>query len=336
MRAAVLHKPGEPLRFEDVPTPKPGPGEILIRVRACGVCHTDLHLAAGEWRLPKLPLILGHEAVGVVEAVGDGATQFRPGDRAGVPWIYSTCGTCEFCASDREALCPNVVVTGFMVDGGYAQYLKAPATHAVAVPKGLEFVSAAPLYCAGLTPYRALKAAGLALGQTVAVWGVGGLGHYAVQIAHAAGARVVAVDIAAEKLALARELGAEITVDASKPKALEAIRDLGGAHIVVNLAPNAATVRDAFSALRRGGTLVLVGLPPGDFSLPILGSVAKGIRILTSAVGTRQDLRELLSLAEAGKIRSVVETCRLEELNDVFERLQRSQVRGRIVLEFAE
>jgi len=204
MRAAVLHQPGSPLVIEDVATPRPKGGEILIKVRACGVCHTDLHLAAGEWRLPKLPLILGHEAVGIVEAVGPDVRNFKPGDRAGLPWIYSTCGTCEFCASDREPLCAEIVVTGFMVDGGYAEYVTAPASHAVAVPPELSFVDAAPIYCAALTPYRALKISGARVGDTVAIWGVGGLGHYAVQIARAMSARVVAVDIAPGKLGLAR------------------------------------------------------------------------------------------------------------------------------------
>jgi len=333
MKAAVLHKAGSPLVVEKVDDPRVGPGEILIQVKACGVCHTDLHLAAGEWRLPKLPLILGHEAVGVVCEVGAGVASFKAGDRAGIPWIYSTCGACEFCSSDREPLCPSIVVTGFMVDGGYAEYIKAPASHAVAMPPELNFVDAAPLYCAALTAYRALKISGARVGDTAAIWGVGGLGHYGVQIAKAMGARVVAVDIAPAKLELARQLGADHVVDASRDKLEEFFRSLGGAHVVVNLAPTAAVVAQGFKALRRGGTLVLVGLPPGEFTLPILGSVAKGIRILTSAVGTRQDLREVLALAAAGKIKSVVETCRLDQINDVFARLKEGKVAGRVVLE---
>jgi alcohol dehydrogenase, propanol-preferring len=334
MKAALLHKAGTPLAIEEIPDPVAGPGEILIRVKACGVCHTDLHLAAGEWPVKKLPLVLGHEAVGIVESIGAGVANFKPGDRAGVPWIYRTCGQCEFCTSDREALCPEILVTGFMVDGGYAELLKAPASHAVRVPDGLGFAEAAPVYCAGLAPYRALKRSDAHLGDTVAIWGVGGLGHYAVQIARAMGARVVAVDIAPEKLELARRLGADEVVDASSSKPGEAIRALGGAHVVLNLAPNAETIAQSFSALRRGGTLMLVGLPPGSFTLPIRASVAKGIRVLTSAVGSRQDLREVLALAEAGKIKSVVETCRLEEINRVFERMRKGGISGRVVVEF--
>jgi alcohol dehydrogenase, propanol-preferring len=334
MKAAVLHQAGAPLVVAEVPDPEPGPGEIVIRVKACGVCHTDLHLMAGEWRLPKLPLILGHEVAGVVEAAGEGVRSFKPGDRAGIPWIYSTCGACEYCASDREALCPAIVVTGFMVDGGYAEAVKAPASHAVAVPPELDFTEAAPLYCAGLTPYRALKVSGARVGDTVAIWGVGGLGHYAVQIAHAMGARVVAVDIQPGKLDLARRLGADVTVDASRDKPEDAIRELGGAHVVLSLAPTASAIAQGFAALRRGGTLVLVGLPAGDFTLPILGSVAKGIRVLTSAVGTRQDLREVLALATAGKIKTVADTCHLDQLNDVFDRMRASKIAGRVVVTF--
>jgi alcohol dehydrogenase, propanol-preferring len=335
VRVALLHKPGEPLVVDQLTDPRIGPGEILLEVKACGVCHTDLHLAAGEWPLNRLPLVLGHEIVGVVREVAADVTNFKVGDRAGVPWIYSTCGTCEYCASDREPLCPAIVVTGFMVDGGYAEYVKARATHAVAVPAELNPVEAAPLYCAGLTPYRALKISGLRVGETVAVWGVGGLGHYAVQIAKAMGARVIAVDIDARKLELARELGADATVDASREKPKEAFAAVGGAHVVLNLAPSAPAVTQCFSALRRGGTLVLVGLPPGEFTLPIRGCVAKGIRILTSAVGTRQDLREVLALATSGKIKTVAETCRLEQINQVFERMRAGRVSGRIVMEFA-
>ncbi len=334
MKAAVLRKPGAPLIVESVDDPRPGAGEVLIKVRACGICHTDLHLAAGEWRLPKLPLILGHEVVGQVDEVGPGVTNFKAGDRAGISWIYRTCETCEFCTSEREPLCPEIVVTGFMVDGGYAEFLKVPASHAVAVPPQLEFVEAAPLYCAGLTPYRALKTSGLRVGETVAIWGVGGLGHYAVQIARTMGARVVAVDIAQDKLELARKLGADVVVDASREQPAKAIRSLGGAHVILCLAPTPEVIGQAFEALRRGGTLVLVGLPAGRFTLPILGSVAKGIRILTSAVGTRQDLREVLALAAEGKIKTVAETCRLEEINEVFERMRQGRTTGRVVLAF--
>ena len=334
MKAAILRQTGTPLSIDEIDKPQPGPGEILIHVKACGVCHTDLHLMSGEWRLPKLPLVMGHEAVGVVESVGAGVKNFKAGDRAGIPWIYSTCGECEFCTSDREPLCPAIVVTGFMVDGGFAEYVKVPASHAVAVPPELSFADAAPLYCAALTAYRALKISGARVGDTVAIWGVGGLGHYAVQVARTMGAKVVAVDVAAPKLELARKLGAEIVVDASSDKPSEIIRRLGGAHVVVNFVCSQETITQGFGALRRAGTLVLVGLQPGDFTLPIRGSVAKGIRVLTSAVGTRQDLREVLALAATGRIKTVGESLRLEDINGAFERMRAGTISGRLVVEF--
>jgi len=332
MKAAVLEAANTSLVITEREIPQPGAGEILIKVKACGVCHTDVHLIAGEWRLHKLPLILGHEVVGLVESLGAGVVQSNPGDRVGVPWIYSACGVCEYCTSEREAVCPSIVVTGFMVDGGYAEYLVAKASYAVAVPAELSFVDAAPLCCAGLTPYRALKVSGARLGETVAIWGVGGLGHYAVQIAKAMGTRVIAVDIQPAKLDLARQLGADVTLEAEK--AAKAIRALGGAHVAVCLASSSDVIARAFEGLRRGGTLVLVGLPAGTFTLPILGSVAKGIRILTSAVGTRQDLRELLSFAAAGKIRTIAETCRLDDINGALARIREGNISGRVVLEF--
>ncbi len=334
MKAAILHQPGSPLTIESVADPRPGRGEVLIRVRACGVCHTDLHIAAGEWPPLKLPLIPGHEVVGEVLESSGGVTGFRAGDRVGVSWIYSTCGHCEFCASDRERFCPKFVSTGYMADGGFAEMIKAPASHVVAVPPELGFAEAAPLYCAGLTAYRAIKTSGLRVGETVAVWGAGGLGQCAIQIARTMGARVIAVDVEPAKLALARELGAEFTVSAAQENPGAAIEALGGAHAVVNFSPSADAIAQCFGALRPCGALVLVGLPPGSFTLPIIGSVRKGIRVLTCAVGSRQDLREVLAFAAAGKIRARVESARLEDINSVLQRLQQGRILGRVVLEF--
>ena len=335
MKAAVLHKPGSPLVIEDAEVPRPGPGEILIKIKACGVCHTDVHLAAGEWRLPKLPLILGHEVTGVVEAVDSGTNGFQPGDRVGVSWTHSSCGSCEYCTTDREPLCPEIVITGFMVDGGYAEYITAPASHTIQIPTDLSFLEAAPLFCAGLTSYRALKISGARVGDSVAIWGVGGLGHYGIQIARTMGARVIAVDIDAKKLELARELGADVAVNAGERDAGKQIRELGGAHVVVCLAPTAAAIEQGFQALRRGGTLVLVAVPADNFTLPVLGSIAKGIRILTSAVGTRQDLREVLALASAGKVRTIASNAPLDSINEVFGQMRDGQITGRVVLEFS-
>jgi len=334
MKAAILRQSGSSLTIEDTPEPKPGRGEVLIRVLACGVCHTDLHIVSGEWPAPKLPLIPGHEVVGEVVASSGGVTGFSPGDRVGVSWIYSTCGHCEFCTSDRERFCPKFVSTGYMVDGGFAEFIKAPASHVVPIPAGLSFPEAAPLYCAGLTAYRAIKTSGLRVGETVAVWGAGGLGQCAIQIARAIGAKVVAVDVDPAKVSLARELGADLAINATEQNPGTAIAALGGVHAAVNFAPRAEAIAQCFEALRPCGALVLVGLPPGDFTLPIIGSVRKGLRLLTCAVGSRQDLREVLALAAAGKIRTRVETARLADVNDVLARLNAGRVPGRVVLDF--
>jgi propanol-preferring alcohol dehydrogenase len=334
MKAALLEKPGRGLVVRELESPRPGRGEVLIRVRACGVCHTDLHIAAGEWPLKRLPLILGHEVVGEVAGLGEGVTQHREGDRVGVSWLYYTCGHCEFCSTDRERFCPEYRATGYMADGGFAEYMVAPATHAIPVPPELGTREAAPLFCAGLTAYRAVKTSEIRVGETVAVWGAGGLGQCAVQIAKAMGARVVAVDVSEQKLAQAQTLGADVAVSAAEGKAAEAIQSAGGAHAVLCFAPSAEAVVQAFEALRPCGTIVLVGLPPGEFSLPIVGCVRKGIRILTTAIGTRQDLRAVLALAAAEKIRTTTEGCRLEEINAVLDRLARGEVVGRMVIEF--
>ncbi|MBI1983329.1 MAG: zinc-dependent alcohol dehydrogenase [Acidobacteria bacterium] len=334
MKTAVLHKPGSPLVIEEREAPRPAAGEILLKVKACGVCHTDLHIVDGEWCAQKLPLIPGHEVVGEVVAVDESVTDFRIGDRAGIGWIYHTCGHCEFCASDRERYCSEYVATGYMVDGGFAEYIKVPATHAVALPQALTFAEAAPLYCAGLTAYRAVKISGLRVGETVAVWGTGGLGQCAVQVAKALGAKVIAIDIAPEKLEVARRLGADVILNAVREKAEEEISASGGAHVALCFAPTEQVIAQAFESLRLCGTLVLVGLPPGNFTLPILGCVRKGVRILTCAVGTRQDLREVLALAAAGKVKCLVETCRVDQINEVFERMRRGRIAGRVVVEF--
>jgi len=211
---------------------------------------------------------------------------------------------------------------------------KLPPRTPFRVPAELSFREAAPLYCAGLTSYRALKISGVRVGETVAIWGVGGLGHYGVQIARAMGAHMVAVDLYPSKLNLARDLGAEALVNAEEQDPAKAIRDLGGAHVVICLASTAPAIAQGFHSLRPGGTLVLVGLPSGDFSLPIRGSVAKGVRILTSAVGSRQDLREVLALAAEEKIKTAASGISLEQINEVFDQMRGGRITGRMVLEF--
>ena len=335
MRAAVVHKFRGPLTIEEVPVPEPGPGQILVRVAASGVCHTDLHAADGDWPVrPKLPFIPGHEGVGHVAALGAGVTSLKEGDRVGVPWLHSACGECEYCLTGWETLCPNQQNTGYSVDGGFAEYVLAPAAYVGRLPDGLDFVQAAPILCAGLTTYKGLKETDAKPGDWVVVSGVGGLGHLAVQYARAMGLHVAAVDVAEEKLALARELGAELTVNAEvEDPAAKIQEEIGGSQGVLITAVSPPAFRQGIGMLRRGGTCVLVGLPPADFPAPIFDVVLKRLTIRGSIVGTRKDLQEALQFAAEGKVKSSVEAQPLDAVNAVFARLRRGDVRGRVVLQ---
>lgn len=335
MRAAVVRSFREPLTIEEVAVPEPGPGQVLVRVVASGVCHTDLHAADGDWPVkPKLPFIPGHEGVGHVAALGAGVSSLKEGDRVGVPWLHSACGECEYCLTGWETLCPSQQNTGYSVDGGFAEYVLAPAAYVGRLPDGVDFVQAAPILCAGLTTYKGLKETEAKPGEWVVVSGVGGLGHLAVQYAKAMGLHVAAVDVAEEKLALARELGAELTVNAEVDDPAAKIQEeIGGGHGVLITAVSPPAFRQGIGMLRRGGTCVLVGLPPGDFPAPIFDVVLKRLTVRGSIVGTRKDLREALRFAAEGKVRSSVETQPLEAVNEVFARLRRGGVRGRVVLQ---
>jgi propanol-preferring alcohol dehydrogenase len=337
MRAVVLHDFKTPLRLEEVERPKPGAGEVLIRVEACGACHSDVHVADGDWpqlnRIVKKPLILGHEIAGTIAEVGAGVKELRVGDRMGVPWIYWSCGECEFCASGDEVLCSKQKITGVAVDGGYAEFVKAPATHATKIPEGLAAADAAPLFCAGVTVYRALKKANIQPGQRLAIFGVGGLGHLAVQIGREMGAEVTAVDLSDEKLELARQDGATHVLNASTADAPKEIRKLGGAHVVLVASAAKAAYDAAFSCVRGTGMLLVVGLPAEPICFPALSMAGREVRVQASSVGTRENLRDVLAMAAAGKLRCRVATRPLSEANEVLDELRRGQVAGRIVLQ---
>jgi propanol-preferring alcohol dehydrogenase len=336
MKAAVLREIGKPLVIEDVPKPEPGPGQVRVRTHACGVCHSDLHLADGDWDLlrpvTKVPLILGHEVAGVVDALGEGVTEVKIGDRVGVPWLHWSCGECEFCKEGKEELCLKQKVTGCMVDGGFAEYLLAPATHASPLPASLSFEEAAPLLCAGLTVYKAMKAAGVASGQRMAIFGVGGLGHLALQIARAMDVHVIAVDVADDKLEFAKSLGAEWTVNAATEQVPKRIRTLGGAHVALVTSANPTAYETALRSLRRGGTMAVVGMANEPFKVSAVSMISAEARIVASAVGTREDLKELFALVEKFPIRCKIETRPLEDAQSVFDQLKKGAVLGRIVL----
>lgn len=335
MKAAVVHEFGKPLRIEEVPVPTPGPGQLLVKVMASGVCHTDVHAAYGDWPVkPILPLIPGHESVGYVAAVGSGVTGVREGDRVGVPWLHSACGVCEYCLTGWETLCPQQQDTGYSVNGGYAGYVLAPAAYVGHIPDGVDFVEIAPILCAGVTTYKGLKETEVKPGEWVVISGVGGLGHVAIQYARAMGMHVAAVDIADDKLELARKLGAEVTLNAAKEDATaEAQRVIGGAHGVLITAVSTPAFHQGLRMLRSHGTCVLVGLPPGEFPAPIFDIVLKRLTIRGSIVGTRKDLQEALQFAAEGKVKAQIEVQPLEQINAIFDRLLKGQVQGRVVLQ---
>lgn len=334
MKAAVVNEFNQELEIKEVPIPKLAYGEVLVKIKACGVCHTDLHAANGDWPVkPKLPLIPGHEGVGIIEKVAEGVTSLKVGDRVGIPWLYSACGECEYCLTGRETLCPDQLNAGYSIDGGYAEYCKAPANYVVKVPEGLDFAEVSPIFCAGVTTYKALKVSEAKPGDWVAIYGIGGLGHVALQYAKAMGFNVIAVDIQDDKLALAKELGADITVNGLKnDPAQDIINKVGGVQAAISVAVTQKAFEQAYSSVKRGGTLVVVGLPNADLPIPIFNTVLNGVTVKGSIVGTRKDLQESLAFAAQGKVRTNIETQPLDSINDVFHRLEKGQINGRVVL----
>ncbi|MTV36250.1 alcohol dehydrogenase AdhP [Duganella radicis] len=335
MKAAVVRAFGQPLRIEELPVPRPGAGQILVKIEACGVCHTDLHAADGDWPVkPNPPFIPGHEGVGYVAAVGAGVKHVKSGDRVGIPWLYSACGHCPHCLGGWETLCESQQNTGYSVNGGFAEYALADAGYVGHLPPALGFVDVAPILCAGVTVYKGLKMTDTKPGDWVAISGIGGLGHMAVQYARAMGLNVVAIDVDDGKLTLARRLGAALVINARAADPAAVIRkEIGGAHGVLVTAVSPHAFSQALGMVRRGGTISLNGLPPGDFPLPIFDMVLNGITVRGSIVGTRLDLQESLAFAAEGKVRATVSTDRLENVNQVFERMRRGAIEGRVVLD---
>jgi propanol-preferring alcohol dehydrogenase len=336
MKAAVVREFGRPLTIEEVPIPEVGPGQIQVAIRASGVCHTDLHAADGDWPVkPTPPFIPGHEGVGYVSAVGAGVKRLKEGDRVGVPWLYSACGHCVHCLGGWETLCETQINTGYSVNGGFADYVLADPAYVGHLPPDIGFAEIAPILCAGVTVYKGLKMTNTKPGDFVAISGIGGLGHMAVQYAKAMGLNVAAIDIDDGKLALARRLGATITVNARHENPAEVIRREtgGGVQGVLVTAVSEKAFAQAIGVVARGGTVALNGLPPGDFPLNIFGLVLNGITVRGSIVGTRLDLQESLEFAAAGKVKATIETAKLEDINTIFDRMHRGKIEGRVVID---
>src|SRR5450756_394972 len=339
MKAAVVRQFGKPLVIEDVPVPVPAAGELLVKVIACGVCHTDLHAADGDWPAkPTPPFIPGHEVAGVVAALGAGVTDFKPGDAVGVAWLHDACMRCEYCETGWETVCEHQHNTGYSCDGGFAEYVIAAAPFAARLPAGVDFAQMAPILCAGVTTYKGLKETEARPGEWVVISGIGGLGQVAIQYARAMGLHVAAIDIAADKLALARSAGAEIAVDARSPDAVADILRItgGGAHGVLVTAVSPPAFSQALRVVRRRGTVSLVGLPPGEFATPIFDVVLKRITVRGSIVGTRRDLDEAIAFAVEGKVRSEIKTAPLSEINTILANLKAGKIEGRMVLDIGQ
>ena len=335
MKAAVARVYGQPLTIEEVPVPTVVPGRILIKVTACGVCHTDLHAVNGDWPVQAtLPLIPGHEGVGTVMAVGAGVSHVKEGDRVGVPWLFTACGHCQYCLSGWETLCETQQNTGYSVPGSFAEYVLADPNYVGHLPDALSFHEAAPIICAGVTVYKGLKETEVRPGEWVVISGIGGLGHLAVQYAKAMGMHVAAVDISPDKLTLAQSVGADLVVDAALEDPVAAIQKaIGGAHGVLVTAPSQPAFAQGVGMLRRGGTLALVGLPPGTFDLNIFEVVLTRKTIRGSIVGTRLDLAESLSFATEGRVKVHYHREPLENINQVLTDMQAGKIDGRVVLD---
>ncbi len=338
MRAAVVKAFGKPLVLEDRDIPVAGPGQILVKVEACGVCHTDVHAWNGDWPLkPALPFIPGHEGIGRVVALGAGVTAVKEGDRVGVPWLYSACGHCEYCLTAREPVCAEAQFGGYTRNGSFAEYIVADPDYVAHIPAGLSPTAAAPLICAGITSYKGIKETEARPGEWIAISGIGGLGHLAIQYAKAMGLHVVAIDIDDGKLAHATRLGADLVVNAKHGDPAAAVQKGtgGGAHGVLITAPSLPAFKQGVGMTRKWGTCVLVGIPPGDFPTPLFDVVANCITIRGSFVGTRGDMAEALAFAAEGKVKADIELQPLSAINDVLTRLEHGDVASRVVLDFS-
>jgi alcohol dehydrogenase, propanol-preferring len=330
--AAILTAPRGSITVASVPVAEPGTGEVLIKMEACGLCHSDLFVSSLE-KLPLVPLTLGHEGIGRIEALGAGVAGFAEGDRAGITFLASTCGACELCLSGRERFCGRQLNFGYTVHGALAGYAVVPAPLLFRVPETLPAAEAAPLCCAGWTAYGALREAGLKRGQSVALFGMGGLGHMAIQYARHLGLRVAAVDLSESKLEMARSLGADLALPAENAgRTLQ--KQWGGADAAIVLTGSPAAIQQAFRSLKRGGTLIASGLSTSQYELPIVDTVLKGVSIRGSYLGTRADLKEVFRLAQSGVGHPHIEVHALDAAPALFEAMQRGDILGRAVVVF--
>jgi alcohol dehydrogenase, propanol-preferring len=334
MKAAVVPEFGARLEILDVPVPRPGPGQVLVKIEASGLCHTDIHAARGDWPVkPKMPLVPGHEGVGTIIAVGDGDLPVGVGDRVALPWLGRACGHCRYCITGWETYCVTPEFMGYTIDGSYAEFAIGYASHVVKVPDGVSSFDAAPITCAGVTTYKGLKVARPQPGETAMIVGIGGLGHLALQYAKIFGTRTVAVDVEDEKLQLAKDLGADHVIDARGDQLAET-QALGGVDVAVVTVPSPAAMRAAHASLNPNGRLVLIGLPADNkLELPVFETVLRGISVIGSLVGTRNDLAECFQMHAEGRTRVIAEPRQLEDVNECFEEVLAGRVPARLVFD---
>ena len=330
MRAAILTAHNEPWSLENVPDPKPGPGQVLIRIRASGMCGTDLHVHRGRFPV-ELPKVLGHEPIGTIEALGAGVIHLKVGDRVGVSWHQRGCGRCHFCQEERALYCPDGQ-TWAHLGGGNAERMLAWASGCTLVPDGVSDVAAAPIFCAGYTVMSGLRNADPRPGERVAVLGIGGLGHLAIQYARALGLEVVALTGTEAKRQEARELGAHETLVARDDLGA-ALAAAGGADVILGTTNSAAHATQALAGLRPEGRFVNMGALDGPIAVDSGMFLSRQLRLVGSMQDERRDLVEALDLVAAGKVKPWIETYPLERANEVRERLDARRVRYRAVLE---
>lgn len=338
MKAAVVTAFNQPLEIKQVEIPKVTTGKVLVKMIATGVCHTDLHAMHGDWPVkPTVPFIPGHEGVGEVVEIGEGIHHLKVGDKVGVPWLYSACGHCDHCYAGWETLCKEQQNSGYSVNGSFAEYCLADGEYVGVIPEGVDLLEIAPILCAGVTVYKGLKMTEAKTGDWVAISGIGGLGHVAVQYAKTMGFNVVAIDVDDSKLELAHKLGADVGINALKQDVKEAVMAAtgDGCHGVLVTAVSPKAFEQAVQIIRRGGTMVLNGLPPGKFDLSIFDMVLEGITVRGSIVGTRLDLKEALEIAARGKVKAHISVEPLENINDIFDRMEAGKIDGRIVVDMS-
>ncbi|GAB1545393.1 alcohol dehydrogenase catalytic domain-containing protein [Scytonema sp. NUACC21] len=338
MKAAVLPNYHQFLQIRDLPVPSISPQEVLIRVRACGICGSDVHLLDGDFApYSQVPIIPGHEVVGVIEQVGEQINYLKLGNRVGLPWTQGTCGHCRYCVRGETTLCPEQQTTGINLNGGYAEYIKAPARDVTVIPDAISFEEAAPLFCAGITVFTPFNYTNFQPGQRVAVLGVGGLGHLALQFAHALGAHTVAVSRGADKLKLAKEkLGADEVIDSANEDWVQQLQQMGGAEVILATANSSKLMSEAVNALAPDGTLVLLAVDNEQLLLPPSLFLINGRRrVMGNPAGSLKDMRQMLEFAAAHGIRPLIETHPLKDVQLALDRVRAGKPRFRAVLTMA-